>query len=86
MAPAKVLKENVKKLKKCTIKGGVINGSVSNAKAIDTLAELPPKEVMLSRMLGSLMSPISGLARALNALAEKLGGGAAAQEPEAAAE
>ncbi|MEE0682350.1 MAG: 50S ribosomal protein L10 [Candidatus Gastranaerophilaceae bacterium] len=86
VAPAKVLKENVKKLKKCTIKGGVINGSVSNAKAIDTLAELPPKEVMLSRMLGSLMSPISGLARALNALAEKLGGGAAAQEPEAAAE
>lgn len=71
VAPAKVLKEFVKKAKKCEIKGGVINGKVSTAAQMDALAELPPRDVLISRILGSLMAPISGLAIVLNRIKEQ---------------
>ena len=80
VSPAKVLKETVKKLKKCEIKGGIVNGKVSDAAAIDALAELPPKEVLIARMLGSMMSPISGLAIVLDQIAKKNGGETAKAE------
>ena len=74
VSPAKILKDAVKKLKKCEIKGGIVNGKVSDAAAIDALAELPPKEVLIARMLGSMMSPISGRAIVLDQIAKKNGG------------
>ena len=73
VSPAKILKDTVKKLKKCEIKGGIVNGKVADAAAIDALAELPPKEVLIARMLGSMMSPISGLAIVLDQIAKKNG-------------
>lgn len=78
VAPAKILKDCVKKLKKCTIKGGLVDGVVTDASGIDSLADLPPREVLIARLLGSMMSPISGLAIALDQLAKKLGGNAEA--------
>ena len=74
VSPAKILKDAVKTLKKCEIKGGIVNGKVSDAAAIDALAELPPKEVLIARMLGCMMSPISGLAIVLDQIAKKNGG------------
>ena len=71
VAPAKVLKDAIKKYKKCEIMGGIINGTVSDAAAVNTLADLPSREVLLSRMLGSMMSPISGLAIVLDQIAKK---------------
>ena len=71
VAPAKVLKDALKKYKKCEIMGGIINGTVSDAAAVNTLADLPSREVLLSRMLGSMMSPISGLAIVLDQIAKK---------------
>lgn len=84
VAPAKILKDTIKKTKKCEIKGGVINGKVSDAKAMDALADLPPKEVLIARILGSMKAPISGLAIALNQIKEKLEGGEPAAEAEQA--
>ena len=80
VAPAKILKDSIKKFKKCTIKGGIVDGVVTDAQGIDALADLPPREVLIARMLGSMMSPITGLAIALDQLAKKLGGGEAAEE------
>ena len=82
-APAKVIKEFVKKTKKGVVKGGIINGVVSNAAAMDELAEIPPREVLIARILGSMNAPITKLAIALNAIKEKMEEGAPA---EAAAE
>lgn len=73
VAPAKILKETVKKIKKCEIVGGIINGKVSDANAVNTLADLPSREQLLSRMLGSMMSPISGLAIVLDQIAKSKG-------------
>lgn len=77
VAPAKILKDSIKKYKKCEIKGGLINGVVSDAAAMNTLADLPSREVLIARLLGSMMSPISGLAIALDQVAKKNGGAAA---------
>lgn len=77
VAPAKILKDSIKKYKKCEIKGGIINGAVSDAAGMNTLADLPSREVLIARLLGSMMSPISGLAIALDQVAKKNGGAAA---------
>ncbi|MEG1559662.1 MAG: 50S ribosomal protein L10 [Clostridia bacterium] len=71
IAPAKILKDAIKKYKKCEMKGGIVDGVVMNAKDVDTLADLPSKEQLIARMLGSMMSPISGLAIVLNQIAKK---------------
>lgn len=71
VAPAKILKDAVKKLKKCEIKGGIVNGVVTDAKGIETLADLPSREQLIARLLGSMMSPVSGLAIVLDQIAKK---------------
>ena len=81
VAPAKILKDSVKKFKKCEIKGGLINGTVADAAGMNTLADLPSREQLIARILGSMMSPISGLAIVLDQIAKKNGG-----EPAEAAE
>jgi large subunit ribosomal protein L10 len=50
------------------------------------IASIPSRDVLLSRFLGSLQSPITNFARVLNQIAEKNGEGAPAEEaaPEAA--
>ena len=71
VAPAKILKDFMKKAKKCQFVGGIIEGQVSSAAAVDALAELPPREVLIARILGSIMAPITGLAVALNQIKQK---------------
>ena len=65
------LKDAIKKYKKCEIKGGLINGVVTDAAGMNTLADLPSREVLLARMLGSMLSPVSGLAIVLDQIAKK---------------
>ncbi len=71
VTPAKVLKNYIKKVKKCEIKGGLVEGTVTNAADMDAIADLPSREVLIARMLGSMLSPISGLAIALDQIAKK---------------
>ena len=70
VAPAKIIKEAIKKFKKCEVKGGIINGTVSSAADIDKLADLPSREVLLARLLGSMMSPVASFVRVINAIKE----------------
>lgn len=72
VAPARVLKNFVKKVKKCEIKGGIVENKVTSAQEIDAIADLPSREVLIARLLGSMMSPISGLAIVLDQIAKKL--------------
>lgn len=71
VAPAKILKESIKKFKKCAIKGGIVDGAVMSAADVEKLADLPSREQLLSRMLGSILSPISGLAIVLDQIAKQ---------------
>ena len=59
VAPAKILTEFVKKNKKTQIKGGVVDGTAIDVAGVTALAELPPKEVLIAKMMGSLNAPIT---------------------------
>lgn len=83
-APARVLATFAKTADKLEIKAGVVEGTVYDAQGIASIASIPSREVLISRLLGSLQSPITNFARVMNQLAEK--GGASACEAPAAAE
>jgi len=79
-APARVLAEFAKKADKLEIKAGVVDGIVYDANGIKTIANIPSREVLISRLLGSMQSPITNFARVMNQLAEK-GGASACEAP-----
>ena len=66
------------------VKAGFVDGAVIDAAKVNELGKLPGREDLLSMLCSALQGNIRGLAVALNAIAEKNGGGAA--EEEAAAE
>lgn len=70
-APARVLAEFAKKADKLELKAGVVEGTYYDKAGIKVVAEIPSREVLLGRLLGSMQSPITNLARVLNQIAEK---------------
>lgn len=81
-APARVLSEFAKTAPKLEIKAGIVEGTYYDAEGMKTIASIPSRDVLVSRLLGSLQSPITNLARVLNQIAEN--GGAANTAVEAA--
>lgn len=73
VAPAKVLVEFVKKVKKTQIKAGVLGSKVIDVESINSLAQLPSREQLLAQLAGTLNAPIAGLARSLSGIISKLG-------------
>jgi len=73
VAPAKVLVEYTKKLKKTEIKTGVLDGRVIGLDEIKNLADLPSREQLLGMLAGTLNAPITGFARSLSGIISKLG-------------
>jgi len=67
-AAAKVLVDFIKQARKTEIKALVLGQRVYPASAVETLAKLPSREVMLAQLLGALQSPISGLVGTLSEL------------------
>lgn len=65
VAPAKVLVDFAKEHKEFTIKVGLVEGRVIGPEEVEALASLPSREVLLSKMLGSMQAPLSGLVNVL---------------------
>ena len=82
VAPAKVLKEYAEKIESFEILAGYLDGQVVGKDTVLTLADIPSKEVLIAKLLGSIKSPLYGLAYALQAVVDKDGEAA----PEAAEE
>ena len=70
-APARIICDFAKKAEALEVKAGVVEGSVYDAAGIQELSKIPSREVLLSKLLGSLQSPITNLARVLNQIAEQ---------------
>lgn len=70
-APARLIAEFAKTAEKLEIKAGVVEGTVYDAKGIAAIASIPSREVLISRLLGSLKTPVTNFARVLNQIAEK---------------
>ena len=79
-APARVLCKFAKEADKLEVKGGVVEGTVYDAAGIANIAKIPSREELISKLLGSLQSPITNFARVMNQLAEK-GGASACEAP-----
>jgi len=69
---AKALTEYIKKVKKTSIKGGVLEGKVVSEKQIADIASLPSKEVLIAKMLGSLNAPAQNVVYALSGVSRNL--------------
>jgi large subunit ribosomal protein L10 len=69
-AAARIIGENTKTMPILKFKGGVVEKTFYDGKGMAEVANIPPRAELLSKLLGSLKSPISGLCRVLNAVAE----------------
>ena len=70
-APARVIADFAKTANKLELKSGVVEGTYYDAEGIKVISQIPSREVLLSRLLGSLQSPIANLARVINQVAEQ---------------
>ncbi len=84
-APARIITKIAKDAPSLEIKGGIVEGSFYDAAGMKTIASVPSREELLSRLLGSLQSPITNFARVLKQIADK-GTDSAAEEAAPAAE
>jgi large subunit ribosomal protein L10 len=96
VAAAKALAESARETNVLEIRGGILQGRAMTADEVETLAKLPPEDVLRGQVLGAIVAPLTALAGLLNAplqnlvglidaRIEQLGGEEAAPEPEAEA-
>ena len=69
----RILVNTIEKAKKMQIKCGMLNGERIDSNMVNQLAKIPSKEVLISKLLYMLQSPVRSVAIALNAIAEKKG-------------
>lgn len=67
VAPAKIILEAMAKYNVLKIKGGMVEGKPITTEGVKELALLPSREALVARVLGTLLAPITGLVRVLNA-------------------
>ena len=65
VAVAKIICDFPKENKELKVKVGVLDGKVIGADQIRAMAALPPKEVLVAKLLGSMNAPISGFVNVL---------------------
>ncbi len=78
ISAAKILKGYAEKVASFSILAGYVDGAVIDAKTVEELAEIPTKEVLIAKLLGSIQSPLYKFAYAIKAVADKDGEGEAA--------
>ena len=72
-APARVLAKFAKTAPALEIKAGVVEGNFYDAEGMKAISAIPSRDELVSRLLGSLQSPITNFARVLKQIAEKDG-------------
>jgi large subunit ribosomal protein L10 len=74
IAPARIICKFAKKHETFKVKAGFMDGKVMSVDEVNAIANLPSREQLLGQLLSVLNGNLSGLARALNAIAEQKGG------------
>lgn len=70
-APIRIIAKHAKTCPALKLVAGVVEGGYYDEKAIQALAEVPSREVLLGRLLGSIQAPIANFARVIKQIAEK---------------
>jgi large subunit ribosomal protein L10 len=71
VAAAKVIADFAKTNDKLVVKAGNYAGKPLDKAAVIALASIPTREVLIAQLLGIMLAPVSGMARALAAVAAK---------------
>ena len=66
VSPAKVLVDFAKEHKDLEIKAGFLNENIIGPEKIESLADIPSREVLLGQTAAGMKAPITGLVRVLN--------------------
>ena len=69
-APARVLNEIIKDFKKMEFKAGVVEGTLFDKAGIQAVADIPGRDVLVAKFLGSIQSPVSKAVRTFQAIAD----------------
>lgn len=69
-APARTLNELIKEYKKMEFKAGVVEGTYYDKAGIEQVADIPSRDVLIAKFMGSIQSPVSKFVRTLAAIAE----------------
>ncbi|MCQ2554835.1 MAG: 50S ribosomal protein L10 [Clostridia bacterium] len=69
-APARVLKEVIDDFKKMSFKAGVVEGKFCDQAQITEVANIPGRDVLIAKFLGSIQSPVSKAVRTFQAIAD----------------
>ena len=73
VAPAKILKAYADKIETFALKAGFVDGQILDENGIRALAEIPGKETLVCKIMGSMRSPLYKLAYVLQAVIDKSG-------------
>lgn len=79
VAAAKILKKYADKVESFNILAGYVDGEVIDANTVNNLADIPSKETLIAKFLGSIRSPLFSFAYALQAVVDKNGEAAPAE-------
>ena len=74
VAAAKALADSARETRVLEIRGGIMQGRAVTAAEVETLAKLPPAEVLRGQVLGAIVAPLTSLAGLLNAPLQNLVG------------
>lgn len=70
-APARILAKHAKTIKPMELVAGVVEGKYFDAAGVQALADVPSRDILLGRLLGSMQSPIANFARVIKQIADK---------------
>jgi large subunit ribosomal protein L10 len=74
VAAAKALADSARETRVLAIRGGVMEGRALSAAEVESLATLPPLDVLRGQVLGAIVAPLTALAGLLNAPLQNLYG------------
>lgn len=69
--PARLINDFAKTHKALELKGGLVSGEIYDVDKVKMLASIPPKDVLIAKLLGSIKAPISNFAYMLSAIKDK---------------
>lgn len=70
VAPARVINGAIKEFKKMEFKAGVVEGTLFDAKGLESIASLPSRDELIAKFMGSINSPVSKAVRTFKAIAD----------------
>jgi len=70
-APARTLNKIIKEFKKMEFKAGVVEGTYYDKAGIEAVAEIPSRDELIAKFMGSIQSPVGKFVRTLAAIAEE---------------